>query len=180
MSSPAVFIATAKVRPGSEGDFTKWKGRHDALVGKFPGYISSDIMPPDQHSDMWTMVLNFNSSAELNAWQQSKERAGVMGELLRLVTGGNIGEVMKKESADSAQPATNVTQVILSQVKPGMEDVYRAWAARIQQAQSQYPAADFPRRSLDYVTAFRHHGASRSMVSRAGTRKIASGSRGIY
>jgi antibiotic biosynthesis monooxygenase (ABM) superfamily enzyme len=24
-------------------------------------------------------------------------------------------------------------------VKPGMEDVYRAWAARIQQAQSQYP-----------------------------------------
>jgi uncharacterized protein len=139
MSSPAVFIATAKVRPGSEGDFTKWKGRHDALVGKFPGYISSDIMPPDQHSDMWTMVLNFNSSAELNAWQQSKERAGVMGELLRLVTGGNIGEVMKKESADSAQPATNVTQVILSQVKPGMEDVYRAWAARIQQAQSQYP-----------------------------------------
>jgi uncharacterized protein len=135
MSSPAVFIATAKVRPGSEVDFTAWKGRHDALLAKFPGYISSDIMPPDQHSDIWTMVLNFNSSAELNAWQQSKERAGVMSELLPLVTGGNIGE----EAPDSAQPATNVTQVILSQVKPGMEDVYRAWAARIQQAQSQYP-----------------------------------------
>jgi hypothetical protein len=112
MSSPAVFIATAKVRPGSEVDFTAWKGRHDALLAKFPGYISSDIMPPDQHSDMWTMVLNFNSSAELNAWQQSKERAGVMSELLPLVTGGNIGE----EAPDSAQPATNVTQVILSQV----------------------------------------------------------------
>jgi uncharacterized protein len=139
MSSPAVFIATAKLRPGSEGEFTKWKGRHDALVAKFPGYISNDIMPPDEHSDMWTMILNFNSAAELNAWQQSKERAGVMGELLPLMTGGNIGEVMKREAPDSAQPATNVTQVILSKVKPGMEDVYRAWAARIQQAQSQYP-----------------------------------------
>ena len=84
------------------------------------------------------MVLNFSSSAELNAWQQSKERAAVMGELMPLMTGGNIGEVMKKEAPDSNQPATNVTQVILSQIKPGMEDVYRAWAARIQQAQSQY------------------------------------------
>jgi uncharacterized protein len=139
MSSPAVFIATAKVRPGSEDAFTAWKGRYDTAVAKFSGYISSDIVPPDEHSDMWTMVLNFSSSAELNAWQQSKERAAVMGELMPLMTGGNIGEVMKKETPDSGQPATNVTQVILSQIKPGMEDVYRAWAARIQQAQSQYP-----------------------------------------
>jgi uncharacterized protein len=138
MSSPAVFIATAKVHPGSEDAFAAWKGRYDAAVAKFPGYISSDIVPPDEHSDMWTIVLNFSSSAELNAWQQSKERAAVMGELFPLVSGGNIGEVMKKEAPDSAQPATNVTQVILSQVKPGMEDEYRAWAARIQQAQSQY------------------------------------------
>ena len=139
MSSPAVFIATAKVHPGSEDAFAAWKGRYDAAVAKFPGYISSDIVPPDEHSDMWTIVLNFSSSAELNAWQQSQERAAVMGELFPLVSGGNIGEVMKKEAPDSAQPSTNVTQVILSQVKPGMEDVYRAWAARIQQAQSQYP-----------------------------------------
>jgi len=139
MSSPAVFIATAKVGPGSQDAFTAWKGRYDTAVAKFPGYISSDIVPPDEHSDMWTMVLNFSSSAELNAWQQSKERAAVMGELFPLVSGGNIGEVMKKETPDSGQPATNVTQVILSQIKPGMEDVYRAWAARIQQAQSQYP-----------------------------------------
>jgi antibiotic biosynthesis monooxygenase (ABM) superfamily enzyme len=139
MSSPAVFIATAKVRPGSEDAFTAWKGRYDTAVAKFPGYISSDIVPPDEHSDMWTMVLNFSSAAELNAWQQSKERAAVMGELMPLMTGGNIGEMMKKETPDSGQPTTNVTQVILSQIKPGMEDVYRAWAARIQQAQSQYP-----------------------------------------
>jgi antibiotic biosynthesis monooxygenase (ABM) superfamily enzyme len=139
MSSPAVLIATAKVRFGSEDAFAAWKGRHDAVIAKFPGYISSDIMPPDQHSDVWTIVLNFKSATELNAWQQSKERAGLIGELLPLVTGGDLGEVMKKETPDLAQPGTNVTQVILSQVKPGMEDAYREWAARIQQAQSQYP-----------------------------------------
>ncbi|MEP7071772.1 MAG: antibiotic biosynthesis monooxygenase [Verrucomicrobiota bacterium] len=139
MSSPAVFISTAKVRPGSEGDFMQWKERHDALLAKFPGYLSSDIMPPDEHSDVWTMVSNFDSSAALNAWQQSKERAAVVSELLPLVLGGNIGEVMKEDTADAVQPTTNVTQVIISQVKPGMEDGYRAWASRIQQAQARYP-----------------------------------------
>lgn len=139
MSSPVVLIATAKVRPGSEDAFAAWKGRHDAVIAKFPGYISSDIMPPDEHSDAWTIVLNFKSAAELDAWHRSKERAALIGELLPLVTGGDLGEVMKKEMPDSARPGTNVTQVILSHVKPGMEDPYREWAARIQRAQSQYP-----------------------------------------
>jgi len=139
MSSPAVAIATAKVRRGSEDAFAAWKGRHDAIVAKFSGFISSDIMPPDEHSDMWTIVLNFRSPTELNAWQQSKERIGLVGELLPLVTGGDFGQVMKKETPDSALPGTTVTQVILSQVKPGMEDAYRDWSARIQEAQSQYP-----------------------------------------
>lgn len=139
MSSPAVLIATAKVRPGSEDAFAAWKGQHDAVIAKFPGYISSDIMPPDEHSEMWTMVLNFKSATQLNAWQQSSERAALIGELLPLVIGGDFGEIMKNEISDAAQPGTNVTQVILSQVKPGMEDAYREWTARIQHAQSQYP-----------------------------------------
>ena len=139
MSSPAVLIATAKIRSGSEAAFAAWKGRHDAVIAKFPGYISSDIMPPDEHSDMWTVILNFKSDPELRTWQQSKERAALVGELLPLVTGGDFGEVMKKETAEAGQPGTSVTQVILSQVRPGMEDAYREWSARIQQAQSQYP-----------------------------------------
>ena len=119
MSSPAALIATAKVRAGSEDAFAAWKARHDAALAKFPGFISSDIMPPDKHSDMWTIILNFRSTSELTAWQQSKERAAIIGELLPLVAGGNFGEVMNREASDSAQPETTVTQVILSQVKPG-------------------------------------------------------------
>ena len=139
MSSPAALIATAKVRAGSEDAFAAWKARHDAALAKFPGFISSDIMPPDKHSDMWTIILNFRSTSELTAWQQSKERAAIIGELLPLVAGGNFGEVMNREASDSAQPETTVTQVILSQVKPGMEDAYREWCARIQDAQARYP-----------------------------------------
>jgi antibiotic biosynthesis monooxygenase (ABM) superfamily enzyme len=32
-----------------------------------------------------------------------------------------------------------VTEVILSKIKPGMDDLYREWSVRIQHAQAQYP-----------------------------------------
>src|SRR6266513_3093750 len=139
MSEPAVLIATAKVRLGKEGAFATWKAHHDAIIAKFPGFISSDIMPPAEHSDAWTIVLNFKSHHLLTDLQHSKERGAVIAELLPLLRGGDIGEAMQRETPQAAQPGTNVTQVILSKIKPGMEDSYRAWSAKIQQAQSLYP-----------------------------------------
>jgi hypothetical protein len=75
----------------------------------------------------------------LAAWRHSGERAAVLAELAPLMIGGDLGEVMQAESPDAEQPATTVTQVIFSQIKPGMEASYREWAARMQQAQARYP-----------------------------------------
>jgi antibiotic biosynthesis monooxygenase (ABM) superfamily enzyme len=139
MSEHADLIATAKDRRAKEDAFATWKAHHDTMIAKFPGLISSDIMPPDEHSDAWTIVLNFKSRDLLSDWQHSKERGALIAELLPLLRGGDIGEAMQRETPQTAQPGTNVTQVILSKIRPGMEDAYRAWAAKIQQAQSLYP-----------------------------------------
>jgi antibiotic biosynthesis monooxygenase (ABM) superfamily enzyme len=139
MSSPAVLIATARIRPGGEDAFAAWKGRHDAAVAAFPGFNSSDIIPPGEHDDTWTILLNFDSREHLTAWQRSAERAGMLAELAPLMIGGDLGGVMQAESADASRPGTTVTQVIFSRIRPGMEAGYREWAARMQQAQSRYP-----------------------------------------
>src|SRR5207302_241552 len=65
MSTPAVLIATAKIRPGSEDAFAAWQGRHDAAVAAFPGFNSSDIVPPGERDDTWTILLNFDSREHL-------------------------------------------------------------------------------------------------------------------
>jgi antibiotic biosynthesis monooxygenase (ABM) superfamily enzyme len=139
MSTPAVLIATAKVRPGSEEAFAAWQGRHEAAVSKFAGFIGSDIVPPTASDEQWTLLLNFDSRENLTAWQQSKERAASLAELVPLTTGGDFGEIMPAASHEAAEPETTVTQVIFSRVKPGMEARYRDWSARIQHAQSRYP-----------------------------------------
>ena len=139
MSAPAVLIATAKVRPEDADAFTAWQGHHDAVVSKFPGFLSSDLMPPGSAgSEEWTFILNFETAAQLEVWQRSPERAAVLAEALPFFEGGNIGEVMAP-GAGPTSPGTTVTEVILSKVKPGMEATYREWATRIQAAQAKYP-----------------------------------------
>jgi uncharacterized protein len=139
MSTPAVLIATAKVRPGTDAEFAAWKARHDTVIGKFPGFGSSDMIPPTQpDSNEWTIVLNFRSREDVRVWQQSKERAAIIAEGVPLFEGGNIGEVVQTGKGGE-RPDSNVTEVIFSKIKPGMEDTYREWAARIQAAQAKYP-----------------------------------------
>jgi antibiotic biosynthesis monooxygenase (ABM) superfamily enzyme len=138
MSEPAVLIASAKLRPGEDRAFNAWQVRHNAVIGKFPGFISSDVMPPSQpESNEWTIVLNFRSQDELAAWQRSSERAELVGDAIPLLEGGSLGEVARLDGPGEP-PGQNVTEVIFSKIKPGMDDTYREWAVRIQAAQAKY------------------------------------------
>jgi uncharacterized protein len=138
MSAPAVLIASAKLRLGQDQAFSAWQARHNAIIDKFPGFISSDVIPPTQpDSNEWTIVLNFRSEDELAAWQSSGERAELVGEVVPLLEGGNLGEAARLDRPGEP-PGPNVTEVIFSKIKPGMDATYREWAVRIQAAQAKY------------------------------------------
>lgn len=137
--SNAALIATAKVHPGSEEAFSSWQARHATLIAKAPGFISTDMVPPPdgKPGEAWTIILNFESEAAATAWQRSPERGVLLGEVAPLLDGGNFGETISTDSGE--RPGSDVTEVIFSRVKPGMEDRYREWATRIQAAQAKYP-----------------------------------------
>lgn len=138
MSAPAVLIASARLRAGQEPAFTAWQARHNAIIHKFPGFISSDVIPPSQPtSNEWTIVLNFRSEDELKSWQRSTDRAKLVGEVAPLLEGGNLGETTTLDRPGEA-PGSNVTEVIFSKIKPGMDATYREWATRIQAAQAEH------------------------------------------
>jgi hypothetical protein len=139
MKAPAVLMATARLRPGCEENFAAWQIRHNAAIAKFPGFISSDMLPPGSGGESgWTILLNFQTPADLETWQKSRERGQIVGELLPLVEGGTLGERVQIDDA-GRQPGSEITEVILSKIKEGKEDMYRAWAVRIQLAQAKFP-----------------------------------------
>ena len=138
MSSPAVLIASAKLRSGQDHAFAAWQARHNAALHQFPGFISSDVIPPTgPDSNEWTIVLNFRSEEELAAWQRSSERGKLLSEIAPLLEGGSLGEVAQLDRPGEP-PESNVTEVIFSKIKPGMDNTYREWAVRIQAAQAKY------------------------------------------
>jgi antibiotic biosynthesis monooxygenase (ABM) superfamily enzyme len=140
MSGHAVLIATAKVRPGSEPAFSAWQAKHAAIISKFSGFVSSDIVPPasGNPADQWTIILNFETHGSLTAWQTSPERGQILAEIVPLLEGGDFGETIKTDGSGEA-PGGNVTEVIFSKIRPGMADQYREWTQRIQAAQAKYP-----------------------------------------
>jgi len=138
MSSPAVLIAEPRVRAGKNSEFVAWKARHDTVIAKFPGCVSSDMMPGANGSNEWRIVINFRSADDLTAWQESREHAEIVAEGVPLFERGDFREVAQiGESA--AQSTGDVTEVIFSRIKRGMEDAYREWATRIEAAQARYP-----------------------------------------
>ena len=139
MGISAALIATAKVHPGSEEAFAAWQARHSAVISKFPGFISTDMIPPPagKPADPWTIIMNFESEEAMAAWQRSPERGAGLGEVVPLLDGGNFGESVSVGAG--ALPGADVTEVIFSKLRPGMDDRYREWATRIQAAQAKYP-----------------------------------------
>jgi hypothetical protein len=140
MSKQAVLIATARVHPGSEEAFAAWQARYSSVISKFPGFISTDMVPPPggKPKEPWTIIVTFDSGEALSAWQRSPERGAILGEGVPLMAGGHFGETVSTDGTGSV-PGADVTEVIFSKVKHGMGDRYRDWASRIQAAQAKYP-----------------------------------------
>lgn len=122
-----------------ESEFLAWQVRHNQIIAQFPGYLSSDMVPSGEAGGMeWTIILNFQTPDQLRIWQKSPERAAIVAESLPFLEGGNLGKIVPEGSVEE-KPETNVTEVILSKIKPGMDEIYREWCVRIQNAQAQYP-----------------------------------------
>ncbi len=133
-------IATLKLRPGSDSEFEVWKTHHDEVVGAFPGFVSSDIIPPTHKgSHEWTILLNFRTQEDLTTWQKSSQRAEIISEGIPFFEGGTIGEVVQVGDGAEVREDTSVTEVVFSKIKPGLESRYREWSVRIQSAQAKYP-----------------------------------------
>src|SRR5260370_9032090 len=118
--------------------FALWQGRRDTIIAKFPGYVSSDMMPGPDGGNEWTIVLNFRTPEASEVWQKSSERAAIIAESIPFLEGGNFGDAVRTDGTGE-QPGTSVTEVILSKIKPGMDDAWREWAGKIQAAQARYP-----------------------------------------
>jgi len=131
----AALVTKVQVHPGIEQAFAAWHAQMSTAPGRFPGFISAEIKAPAHGDTQWSVVQHFLGTQEMRAWQRSEAHCHLLEEIGAIAGNDAVREV----EAGNADSDSSVTEVIATVVKPGLEDAYRKWAARIHATEAQFP-----------------------------------------
>lgn len=85
VQNSATEVIVTEVKDGMYDAFRDWANRIDEAESRFPGFRGSYVQPPQTGEKVWTTLLRFDTSEQLNAWLGSPERAKLLKESDALV-----------------------------------------------------------------------------------------------
>ncbi|MBU6454231.1 MAG: hypothetical protein KGS72_20800 [Cyanobacteria bacterium REEB67] len=107
-------------------------------AARAPGFWSGETIPADAGLSgvpgEWKLIQRFATAALAESWCQSSSCQNLIGafELICQSVGISVVDNLRHELACA-------TTAIVTEVRPGMEDEYFAWEAKIQCAQAKFP-----------------------------------------
>ena len=136
---PSTLLLSARVRPGCAAPFSQWQGRWQSALLAAGDTLSVEFWPPAPPDQLETVGLaRFSSMDALRRWRRGEESRSLIDDVAPLVEGGLVMQLVGQAAVDYTV-AHGVTLVIATEIKPGMEAAYRAWADRIQKLQATFP-----------------------------------------
>lgn len=129
----------AREGPGMARAVSAWQIRFHTKVIRFEGFLSADLLPP-QHAGSrdWKLIARFATHADLDRWMHSAERGWLVAEAEELLADEACFSESVPDKDENAHPG-GVTEIIRSEVRPGMEEAYRLWTRRTQETQARFP-----------------------------------------
>jgi hypothetical protein len=134
----ATVVTNTRVREGHSTKFAAWQAQMNEVIAGFDGFLSMEVIPPSPPVQRdWVIIQRFQRPEQLKAWLDSDERVRMVAEIRPVLEGDDaINVFVGKEAAGPVGP---VTAVIMTLVKPGHEDAFKAWHDRVKTAQATYP-----------------------------------------
>ncbi|TLD72159.1 hypothetical protein FEM03_02040 [Phragmitibacter flavus] len=165
MPTPATLVCTLRARTGPHlaRFVSAWQVRYHTKVIRFEGFVSADLLSPvSPESNDWRLIVRFRTQPQLDLWRTSPEHAWLTAEAHELLDENAVFQETIGPEAEHQQPPHSVTEIIRSEILPGMEDAYRAWTQKTQHTQSQFPGyrgvhviAPIPGQSNEWTTLLR-------------------------
>ena len=137
---PSTLLLCARVHPGREAPVRAVAGALAKRAARCAGAESVEFWPPappDQLESGGARSLRFRSM-HLRQWRRGEVKSQAVEEVAPLVEGGIAMQLVGQAAVDYSV-AHGVTMVIVTEIKPGKEAAYRAWADRIQKLQATFP-----------------------------------------
>jgi uncharacterized protein len=134
----STLLLCACVKPGSEAAFGQWQAIWQTAV-LAAGAESVEFWPPAPPDELeWVAVARFASDEALRKWRRGEDNRKLVEQAAPLVEGGIVMQLVGQAAVDYSVKH-GVTMVIVTEIKPGREAEYRAWAERIQKLQATFP-----------------------------------------
>ena len=135
----STLLLCVRVRPGSEAAFAQWQVRWQTSVLATAGAVSVEFWPPAPPDQLEAVaVTRFTSVGALRKWRRGDRNRELVNEVAPLVEGGLAMQLVGQAAVDYSVKH-GVTMVMVTEIKPGKEAAYRAWADRIQKLQATFP-----------------------------------------
>jgi uncharacterized protein len=134
----STLLLCARIRPGSEPAFAQWQIRWQSAA-LTAGAQTVELWPPAPPDQLESVIVaRFASMDALRKWRRGKVNSSLAAEVAPLAEGGLVMQLVGQAAVDYAV-RHGVTMVMVTDIKPGKEAAYRAWADRIQKVQATYP-----------------------------------------
>src|SRR5437588_4437020 len=126
---PATVVIEQRVHSSREKEFRLWHNKVNLAVASFAGFLGTELVPPDEGGDKWSVIYRFDSTVNLETWLHSAVRRKLLEEGAALFTAPASQLVL---AADTAKTAT---VVVSHRVHPASEEEFLEWQERVTEAE---------------------------------------------
>lgn len=85
---PVAEVITVHVREGRDAEYLAWQREMDGVVAQADGFLSTELFPPASSAQSdWTIVIRFETPAQLDAWKGSETRHRMLARAAPFATG---------------------------------------------------------------------------------------------
>ena len=83
---PLTVVVSRRVKQGLEGEFEQLSSQMTERAARFPGYLGATMFRPSSAEDPeYRIVFKFRDRESLEAWEESEERAELLGKIEELL-----------------------------------------------------------------------------------------------
>ena len=137
--NPSTLLLCARVRPGREPEFVQWQERWQSALLAKGAATCVELWPPAPPDQLEAVAIaRFASVDALRKWRRSDANSKLVNDVAPLVEGGLVMQLVGKAAVEYSVEH-GATMLMATEIRPGMEAAYRAWADRIQKLQATFP-----------------------------------------
>jgi antibiotic biosynthesis monooxygenase (ABM) superfamily enzyme len=135
IEKPTIITLEVDIKPDASDAFVNWQSDFNTKIVNAPGFVSLEFSSPAEEKNRWVIVQRFSDATHAHDFSNSDGYNQLLAKLKALTANSEL----KIDQGEESSHARNVTELIVTEVQPGMEENYREWSSKIHRSEAKFP-----------------------------------------